>query len=181
MSVSKTPFFISEGLGVFLSSLRKAVCFTGLLLLFSLPSTPTLRADSVQISYPAELGLSTTFKDQDGQNVANGILLRAGTFTNLSFFTTLTNTSASASQVLAALEANFTPYGSTFFTNNVNLGLISASPSQLATVGTNVASPIYLLLYNTSSTKTYRDWETDRKSTRLNSSHSAKSRMPSSA
>ena len=28
---------------------------------------------------------------------------------------------------------------------------------------------------------TYRDWETDRKSTRLNSSHSAKSRMPSSA
>ena len=27
----------------------------------------------------------------------------------------------------------------------------------------------------------YRDWETDRKSTRLNSSHSAKSRMPSYA
>ena len=30
-------------------------------------------------------------------------------------------------------------------------------------------------------TVAYRDWETDRKSTRLNSSHSAKSRMPSSA
>ena len=30
-------------------------------------------------------------------------------------------------------------------------------------------------------TENYRDWETDRKSTRLNSSHSAKSRMPSSA
>ena len=30
-------------------------------------------------------------------------------------------------------------------------------------------------------TLSYRDWETDRKSTRLNSSHSAKSRMPSSA
>ena len=30
-------------------------------------------------------------------------------------------------------------------------------------------------------TRWYRDWETDRKSTRLNSSHSAKSRMPSSA
>ena len=29
--------------------------------------------------------------------------------------------------------------------------------------------------------QSYRDWETDRKSTRLNSSHSAKSRMPSSA
>ena len=31
------------------------------------------------------------------------------------------------------------------------------------------------------TTSKYRDWETDRKSTRLNSSHSAKSRMPSSA
>ena len=29
--------------------------------------------------------------------------------------------------------------------------------------------------------KIYRDWETDRKSTRLNSSHSRASRMPSSA
>ena len=33
----------------------------------------------------------------------------------------------------------------------------------------------------TTTTTPYRDWETDRKSTRLNSSHSAKSRMPSSA
>ena len=32
-----------------------------------------------------------------------------------------------------------------------------------------------------SVTTRYRDWETDRKSTRLNSSHSAKSRRPSSA
>ena len=32
-----------------------------------------------------------------------------------------------------------------------------------------------------SKQREYRDWETDRKSTRLNSSHSAKSRMPSSA
>ena len=31
------------------------------------------------------------------------------------------------------------------------------------------------------STGTYRDWETDRKSTRLNSSHEFVSRMPSSA
>ena len=31
------------------------------------------------------------------------------------------------------------------------------------------------------TSRPYRDWETDRKSTRLNSSHSAKSRMPSSA
>ena len=31
------------------------------------------------------------------------------------------------------------------------------------------------------STANYRDWETDRKSTRLNSSHRSLSRMPSSA
>ena len=35
--------------------------------------------------------------------------------------------------------------------------------------------------YNFVEFMPYRDWETDRKSTRLNSSHSAKSRMPSSA
>ena len=33
----------------------------------------------------------------------------------------------------------------------------------------------------TTQYKNYRDWETDRKSTRLNSSHSGESRMPSSA
>ena len=38
----------------------------------------------------------------------------------------------------------------------------------------------YSIIRNHSERK-YRDWETDRKSTRLNSSHSAKSRMPSSA
>ena len=36
-------------------------------------------------------------------------------------------------------------------------------------------------IFSNSCTLAYRDWETDRKSTRLNSSHSAKSRMPSSA
>ena len=39
--------------------------------------------------------------------------------------------------------------------------------------GLNLQDPFLLIAY--------RDWETDRKSTRLNSSHSAKSRMPSSA
>ena len=37
------------------------------------------------------------------------------------------------------------------------------------------------LVKTTEAGQSYRDWETDRKSTRLNSSHSAKSRMPSSA
>ena len=58
------------------------------------------------------------------------------------------------------------------FTQNPNDGqrLISTSPSKLVE-----ASP------KDNIWGKYRDWETDRKSTRLNSSHSAKSRMPSSA
>ena len=37
------------------------------------------------------------------------------------------------------------------------------------------------LLASNKYISSYRDWETDRKSTRLNSSHSGESRMPSSA
>ena len=37
------------------------------------------------------------------------------------------------------------------------------------------------LLQRIGNMRAYRDWETDRKSTRLNSSHSGESRMPSSA
>ena len=39
----------------------------------------------------------------------------------------------------------------------------------------------YTLGYLSCDTRPYRDWETDRKSTRLNSSHRSLSRMPSSA
>ena len=35
--------------------------------------------------------------------------------------------------------------------------------------------------FNDETGRSYRDWETDRKSTRLNSSHRSLSRMPSSA
>ena len=50
----------------------------------------------------------------------------------------------------------------------------------------NMVSELTLWLWNMNDydsreVEKYRDWETDRKSTRLNSSHSAKSRMPSSA
>ena len=52
----------------------------------------------------------------------------------------------------------------------VNLTLVSGSVS--AAVGTLTALD---------GNDPYRDWETDRKSTRLNSSHSRAARMPSSA
>ena len=45
--------------------------------------------------------------------------------------------------------------------------------------GRNTWSKLYHFVYTVVAT--YRDWETDRKSTRLNSSHSGESRMPSSA
>ena len=38
-----------------------------------------------------------------------------------------------------------------------------------------------IIQYNNYDIQGYRDWETDRKSTRLNSSHRSLSRMPSSA
>ena len=50
-----------------------------------------------------------------------------------------------------------------------NISAMNTSASQILTEGD-------LTIFSS-----YRDWETDRKSTRLNSSHSAKSRMPSSA
>ena len=47
---------------------------------------------------------------------------------------------------------------------------------------TEKIKPDVLIVSKTSQNKDfYRDWETDRKSTRLNSSHSGESRMPSSA
>ena len=45
----------------------------------------------------------------------------------------------------------------------------------------NAKKQFQTLIDGNKDTLLYRDWETDRKSTRLNSSHSAKSRMPSSA
>ena len=46
--------------------------------------------------------------------------------------------------------------------------------------GFGIAGKFYDLL-NRGMNAPYRDWETDRKSTRLNSSHEIPSRMPSSA
>ena len=48
--------------------------------------------------------------------------------------------------------------------------------------GSILGVPIFVYLFDMNALTTpYRDWETDRKSTRLNSSHRSLSRMPSSA
>ena len=58
--------------------------------------------------------------------------------------------------------------------------ILGLSPSELVNVEpTDVNLAEMVRLHDVCAV--YRDWETDRKSTRLNSSHSAKSRMPSSA
>ena len=50
------------------------------------------------------------------------------------------------------------------------------SESDYRTMAVSVYTPLQWINY-----RPYRDWETDRKSTRLNSSHEFVSRMPSSA
>ena len=62
-----------------------------------------------------------------------------------------------------------------------NAGNFNVKPTYYSAV--KPLSPTFPLkaLTDAELPRTYRDWETDRKSTRLNSSHSAKSRMPSSA
>ena len=64
----------------------------------------------------------------------------------------------------------------------LNISRMPSIGSFIASAQITVARPVYNSNYETVlMNSAYRDWETDRKSTRLNSSHSAKSRMPSSA
>ena len=78
---------------------------------------------------------------------------------------------------------------SILFNSDSNLDLDSTSPAQKALLQSKTQEPTpseimekFLKdLHMQDQIEVYRDWETDRKSTRLNSSHSAKSRMPSSA
>ena len=66
----------------------------------------------------------------------------------------------------------------------VNIRTLSDTPSNEEKQWIQV-NPSCLLAYlgirGYANTQKYRDWETDRKSTRLNSSHITRSRMPSSA
>ena len=59
--------------------------------------------------------------------------------------------------------------------------LISGDTTVVEMSGNNSKRGQYLSLNSDLSALLYRDWETDRKSTRLNSSHITRSRMPSSA
>ena len=66
------------------------------------------------------------------------------------------------------------------FSLNLNFNIINDNPQD--TYNPEAINSLFSMnLFNQAMAPLYRDWETDRKSTRLNSSHSAKSRMPSSA
>ena len=74
------------------------------------------------------------------------------------------------------------PGGRSIETNTLKAIKVDGAQTILAAAGCgpNTVKEVEAYIEKHSTTK-YRDWETDRKSTRLNSSHSAKSRMPSSA
>ena len=81
-----------------------------------------------------------------------------------------------------ASTTNFSVSGNAFVTGQSSLA--TASATSLTVSGQtylNTASATALTATNLYTTYLYRDWETDRKSTRLNSSHEIPSRMPSSA
>ena len=65
----------------------------------------------------------------------------------------------------------------------LSFALISLhSSSNFSSLNVSVTNnPLFTFNSSFSLTGHYRDWETDRKSTRLNSSHITRSRMPSSA
>ena len=74
--------------------------------------------------------------------------------------------------------------GDTLYAKNMNIKLKS---NDIFTFE-NLISKNGLIIYGSENSRyrewkanKYRDWETDRKSTRLNSSHITRSRMPSSA
>ena len=70
---------------------------------------------------------------------------------------------------------------------SVSLHEYNMSTHDLSTIVRNTQSPgtlvpnLCLIGQKGDTFDCYRDWETDRKSTRLNSSHITRSRMPSSA
>ena len=97
--------------------------------------------------------------------------------TNLSFNSVTSTTITASFTAATAVPSGYLVVRSTSATPPTPVdGTTYAIGSTALGANTNVIA-------NGSSTSftSYRDWETDRKSTRLNSSHSAKSRMPSSA
>ena len=81
---------------------------------------------------------------------------------------------AAATKLTKELAENVSNSQKAMYRVAQNAGLLTFAASQ-----TN--NQIEERVKNNQEAGPYRDWETDRKSTRLNSSHSAKSRMPSSA
>ena len=93
---------------------------------------------------------------------------------------------------IVGLLALSTLTGCSDFLDQDNRSNVASAQFYATTTGfanlTNSAYSTLRSLYNTSpllfvagTELCYRDWETDRKSTRLNSSHITRSRMPSSA
>ena len=134
---------------------------------------------------------STTGLYSDTNILGNGSTATSNRDTNNNHFYLSVNPNASTTNVATFSTLHFMNYANTsvfktYLLRN-NSPDAATSPGVEASVGlyrsTNAISSIVLTASgsNIVSGQTYRDWETDRKSTRLNSSHSRASRMPSSA
>ena len=92
-------------------------------------------------------------------------------------FSPVSKTITNISNANPAVVTTSTDHG--FLAGSYVTFFIPYNTMQALNYNTYLATPINATTF--SIPEVYRDWETDRKSTRLNSSHSAKSRMPSSA
>ena len=102
----------------------------------------------------------------------------------------LTNGAAAALDTLAELaaalgnDANFASTTTTALSNRLRFDAaqtLTAGQKTQACTNLGIGEPDTDFVSSFTSGLEYRDWETDRKSTRLNSSHRSLSRMPSSA
>ena len=123
------------------------------------------------------------------ENKKNAIILEEGANSLLKNVDDLNIASTDAASRLEETAAAIDEITGNIKSSTENINSISVYANELsnsANVGENLASKTVVSMEEINNqvnavNEAYRDWETDRKSTRLNSSHITRSRMPSSA
>ena len=100
----------------------------------------------------------------------------------LSFFSAIGNSALDFKSYMASKASYFVDMMKDFAKGLLELFLLKKCADALKKFWEPIIHCLIVtLIYLIGKATAYRDWETDRKSTRLNSSHSGESRMPSSA